>query len=81
MTDALRDVPALLPCPCCGGVAEPYHRDYGGGRSNMDWVCCIEDDCGLQTGAHETKSLAAAAWNRRAASETKGGGDADRHNA
>ncbi|MGO8211804.1 Lar family restriction alleviation protein [Rhizobium ruizarguesonis] len=63
----------LLPCPHCGSAAKSYHRDDESGWSNTDWICCdagddgIYPECGAQTCLHESRGLAVAAWNRRAA--------------
>lgn len=63
----------LLPCPHCGSAAKSYHRPDDTGWCNTDWICCdagddgISPECGAQTCLHESRALAVAAWNRRAA--------------
>jgi len=47
-----------LPCPFCGGVSIPMHKDSG-----FYSVQC--DDCGSTTSDFDTKAEAIAAWNKR----------------
>lgn len=52
------DLPALSPCPFCGGPAKLVDCDER-------WIECM--DCEASTGAYGTQDAAVAAWNRRSA--------------
>jgi hypothetical protein len=60
-------LPALRPCPFCGGEAE--YRARAAGRF-VSVVCAFRGcDIGPSTALHPTHADAAESWNRRAAVE------------
>lgn len=55
----------LLPCPFCGGVAEPWDANHTSVQGFE--IVCINGRCGAATGLFPTKPMALRAWNTRAA--------------
>lgn len=52
----------LLPCPFCGGEAEPFNP-----FDNADGTWCVLcSECASATGFEQTEAEAIAAWNARA---------------
>lgn len=51
----------LLPCPFCGGEAEPFNP-----FDNADGTWCVLcSECASATGFEQTEAEAIAAWNTR----------------
>lgn len=64
MTDSATDnqTTELLPCPFCGGEAEPFNP-----FDNADGTWCVLcSECAAATGFEQTEAEAIAAWNARA---------------
>lgn len=58
----MSDETTLLPCPFCGGEAEPFNPF---GETDGTWtVLCGE--CAASVGFEQTEAEAIAAWNARA---------------
>ena len=55
--------PEILPCPCCGGMADYFDDGHG----NIHIMC---SECTLRTGS-STPDVVVAAWNRRTPLEVK----------
>lgn len=55
--------PEILPCPCCGSMADYFDDGHG----NIHIMC---SECGLRTGSC-TPDVVVAAWNKRVESTLK----------
>ena len=71
MTKAKNPLPALSPCPHCGGGAE-YRSFTSRGwlyKITTHYVSCAECDC--RTGFEDSPEEAAEKWNRREDNEQR----------
>ena len=61
--DSEKESERLLPCPFCGGNAEPYMSPYNSDNERMGAIAC--PGCGAETAFFETIDQAVSAWNQR----------------